>query len=449
MHWRPGKQLSKGRYTILGEPLGKGGFAITYRAKDEQQGNDVVIKTLNREAINASNYTQINSDFRAEATKLRQLTNKLNHHHIVRYENVFIAKQGARELPCIVMEYIEGETLDQRVKQAGILKETEALGYISQIGQALHDVHKQELLHRDIKPQNIMVRKATNQAVLIDFGIARDFIPDVTLPQTRLLTPGYAPPEQHREKARWGPFTDVYALAATLYYLLTGEKPISAPDREDAIFYRRRNDPLQEANKINSNVSNTVNQAIIRGMELDERKRPQIVQEWLELLANSKALELLANSKALASKNQSFLSNTPSTATVAQRSNSGEFASLEQSIHQQINQHRQSRNLPPLTLDSRITEQARNHSQAMASGQVPFSHEGFNARAEALAPGSAAENIAYDRGSSNPAKQAVQGWLKSSGHSQNICGKYDLTGIGVATNNKGEYYLTQIFLKRH
>lgn len=154
--------------------------------------------------------------------------------------------------------------------------------------------------------------------------------------------------------------------------------------------------------------------------------------------------------KAMASKNQPLQSNTSSTASVAQRTNSGEFASLEQSIHQQINQHRKSRNLPPLTVDSRITQQARNHSQAMASGKVPLGHDGFETRIQAIAipQRSAAENVAYNQGSSDPAKQAVQGWLKSTGHSQNIRGNYDLTGIGVAKNARGEYYFTQIFLKR-
>jgi uncharacterized protein YkwD len=154
--------------------------------------------------------------------------------------------------------------------------------------------------------------------------------------------------------------------------------------------------------------------------------------------------------QVMASQNQPFLSNKPSTPPVAQRSNSGQFTAMEQSVYQQINQYRKSQNLPPLTLDSRMTQQVKNHSQAMASGKLPLGHDGFEARIKAIAIpySSAAENVAYNQGSSDPAKQAVQGWLKSMGHSQNIRGNYDLTGIGVAKNARGEYYFTQIFLKR-
>lgn len=160
----------------------------------------------------------------------------------------------------------------------------------------------------------------------------------------------------------------------------------------------------------------------------------------------------IASDKALASKNQTLLSNQPSSATVTQRSNSGQFTAMEQSVHQQINQYRKSRKLPPLTFDARIAQQARNHSQAMASGRVPFSHNGFDQRAKAIAQvirfNGAAENVAYNQGASDPGKKAVQGWLNSTGHRKNIEGNFDLTGIGIVKNAKGYYYLTQIFIKR-
>ena len=159
-----------------------------------------------------------------------------------------------------------------------------------------------------------------------------------------------------------------------------------------------------------------------------------------------------ASYKALASKSQSFQLLKPSSATVAQRSNSAQFTTMEQSVYQQINQYRKSRKLPPLTVDAQIAQQARNHSQAMANGRVPFSHDGFDKRvkviAQAIPYSSAAENVAYNKGVADPGKQAVQGWLKSTGHRQNIEGNFDLTGIGIAKNAKGEYYFTQIFIKR-
>jgi len=133
------------------------------------------------------------------------------------------------------------------------------------------------------------------------------------------------------------------------------------------------------------------------------------------------------------------------------QSSSGAFTTLEQSIYHQINQYRQSRNLPPLKLELRISQQARAHSQEMASGRVPFGHQGFEQRLEAISRAvsyrAAAENVAYNEGYSDPATQAVQGWLKSAGHLTNIQGQYNLTGIGVAKNAKNEYYFTQIFIR--
>ncbi|MTJ53033.1 CAP domain-containing protein [Anabaena sp. UHCC 0253] len=121
---------------------------------------------------------------------------------------------------------------------------------------------------------------------------------------------------------------------------------------------------------------------------------------------------------------------------------------LEKSVFIQINEYRASQGLQKLNLNEKITQQARIHSQNMANGKVPFSHNGFEQRVKAipLKYDNAAENVAFNMGYSNPAQEAVSGWLKSPGHLKNIQGKYNLTGIGVATNNRGEVYLTQIFL---
>lgn len=127
------------------------------------------------------------------------------------------------------------------------------------------------------------------------------------------------------------------------------------------------------------------------------------------------------------------------------------YAALEQSVHQQINEYRRTLNLPPLTLDARMSAEARLHSQAMASGRVPFSHDGFQQRGDRLNRvipyRSVAENVAYNQGYSNPGQQAVQGWIKSPGHRENIEGQYNLTGVGITKNAKGEYYFTQLFIQ--
>ncbi|MGB3268101.1 MAG: CAP domain-containing protein, partial [Microcoleus sp.] len=127
---------------------------------------------------------------------------------------------------------------------------------------------------------------------------------------------------------------------------------------------------------------------------------------------------------------------------------SSSLPDLEKAVNQQINQYRASKNLPPLSVDPRITQQARIHSQNMASGKVKFSHEGFEGRVKAISIPyqSVAENVAYNMGYSDPVRNAVEGWIKSEGHRKNIEGQFNLTGIGIAKNAKGEYYFTQIFV---
>ncbi|MBV9387623.1 MAG: GUN4 domain-containing protein, partial [Chroococcidiopsidaceae cyanobacterium CP_BM_ER_R8_30] len=144
-------------------------------------------------------------------------------------------------------------------------------------------VHKNGLLHRDIKPQNIILRSSNNDAVLIDFGIARHFTPDLTQRHTEFLTPGFAPIEQYFGRSRRGAYTDVYAIAATLYAVLTGKTPPCALDRD----YETQNfgkDPLVPPKQINLHLSDKVNQAILKEMEIKPENCPQSIQDWLALL---------------------------------------------------------------------------------------------------------------------------------------------------------------------
>ncbi|MBD2446055.1 serine/threonine protein kinase [Nostoc sp. FACHB-152] len=267
MAWVSGQQLQSGKYTIEKE-IGEGGFGITYRARDNN-GDYVVIKTLNDQVQRSSNFAKFQQDFLNEAIKLA----KCSHPHIVQIHEVI----NEDSLWCIVMEYIDGENLASRVESQGVLSEAEALRYIQQIGEALIVVHNNGLLHRDIKPHNVMLRAGKSEAVLIDFGIAREFSQNLTQTHTQMLADGFAPIEQYDKRAKRGAYTDVYALAATLYCLLTGEIPTIAPIRAIGT-------SLEEPIKINSSISNKVNQAIIRGMELKLENRPQSVQEWLALI---------------------------------------------------------------------------------------------------------------------------------------------------------------------
>jgi uncharacterized protein YkwD len=128
---------------------------------------------------------------------------------------------------------------------------------------------------------------------------------------------------------------------------------------------------------------------------------------------------------------------------------STELRKLERRVHQMVNNYRLSKKLPPLTTNEIIAQQARSHSDALARKRLPFGHDGFDKRVKRISNflhyTVAAENVAYNKGYTDSAKNAVQCWLRSATHRENIKGNYKLTGIGVARNAQGIYYFTQIF----
>ncbi len=270
--WQPNQQLENGKY-IIEQYLGRGGFGITYIARQQPSGKLVAIKTLNPIAQNQADFPQQQVKFVKEAMRLT----KFNHPHIVQvYE--LIEHQG---LWGMVMEYIEGENLAAYIMSHGVMTEGQALPIIQQVGEALTFVHQQGFLHRDVKPDNIILRRDTLKPVLIDFGLAREFNFGEVQSLTNAITPHYAPIEQYQRRGVFGDYTDVYALAATLYFLLTKELPFPA-------HIRASNVPLVPPKQHNSRITDRVNNAILKGMALEPKDRPQSVQEWLNLLISQK-----------------------------------------------------------------------------------------------------------------------------------------------------------------
>ncbi|MBW4466755.1 MAG: serine/threonine protein kinase [Pegethrix bostrychoides GSE-TBD4-15B] len=262
-----GKTLQGGKYT-LDELLGQGGFGVTFKARHHLLGQTVVIKTLNLLNQSHPQFAKMEQQFQDEARRLALCV----HPNIVRVNDFF----EEENLPYLVMDYIPGQTLEQIVFPERPLPEATAIDYMQQIGAALEVVHANGLLHRDVKPQNIMLRQGTKEVVLIDFGIAREFTDGKTQTHTSLISEGYAPIEQYVMQERRTPATDVYGLAATLYALLTAQVPTASILRE------RR--PMPAPRDLRPELSAAVNQAVMRGMAVEAQYRPSTVSEWVALL---------------------------------------------------------------------------------------------------------------------------------------------------------------------
>ena len=276
MIWQPGQQLQGGKY-ILQQMLGQGGFGTTYKALHVRLNQPRVIKMPNLHLRHHPDYQRFVDRFIQEGQRLAELTAN-PHPHIVRAWDLF--EEG--DLPCLVMDFVSGETLSQWVRRQGALPEAEIVPCICQIGEALSFIHQAGLVHRDAHPGNVIVRP-DRKAILIDFGIAKDLIPSTHSTMGGAGNPRFAPYEQLTRGSR-KPTVDIYCLAATLYFAMTGECPVSSIER------KLHNTALIPPKQINPRISDRLNQAILKGMALEAGDRPQSMQEWLQTIAPPETL---------------------------------------------------------------------------------------------------------------------------------------------------------------
>ncbi|MBD1805833.1 protein kinase [Microcoleus sp. FACHB-SPT15] len=273
MNLTAGTVLLKGNY-VLDTQLGNGVFELTYRATNTQSGQTVVIKTLGE---NLRQHSEIDR-FKQKFLEMAERLSRCKHQNLVQVLDYF-EEAGC---PYLVMEYIPGQTLAALV-ESKVLPEAKSLEYIRQTANALSVLHKAGLLHRDVKPQNIIRRQDTDCVVLCEFGITCEFTAGVMQTHTNLLSAGYAPQEQYSLEAQRTRATDIYALAATLYDLLLGRPPLPAPVRQalqtknaDRLF-------LTELQQHTHKLSPTVKQALWQALAIAPQKRPQTVEAWLAL----------------------------------------------------------------------------------------------------------------------------------------------------------------------
>ena len=234
---RADSTLQSGKYRII-KKLGQGGFGITYLAENTLLLGKVAIKefffkdycerddSTSCVTIPKSGNREIVERFKQKFIKEARTIFKLNHPNIVRILDVFEENGTAY----YVMDYIEGESLGDMVKRRGAIPETEALGYVKDAASALEYIHSKNINHLDIKPGNLMKRKEDGKVLVIDFGVAKQY--DAVTSEGTTNTPvgislGYSPMEQYSKNGvqTFSPQSDVYALAATLFKLLTGNTP--------------------------------------------------------------------------------------------------------------------------------------------------------------------------------------------------------------------------------
>ena len=288
-HLPKGVRLNNGNYAV-GEVLGQGGFGITYKGGDLSLRRYVAIKEFFPQgcarqqstvqpggALSAADYAGVKAKFIEEARTLARFSDP----GIVRVFGVFEENNTAY----MVMEFLEGSTLSKRMADQTVLDEAEAVSIAEKIGGALKVVHEAGIIHRDLKPDNICLTK-DGRVVLIDFGTARAFASGKTVVQTTMLTPGYAPLEQYGQQARFGAYTDIYALAATLYHATTGQVPPQATDRASGV-------ELKAPRELNPKLSKTFSDAIVWAMQVKASERPQNVGAFLDAIKRPQAAPLV------------------------------------------------------------------------------------------------------------------------------------------------------------
>ena len=272
-----------GRYTIE-KVLGQGGFGITYLGMDELHEKQVAIKEFFPQGIvtrnieyqdtvtvtfvgEKDNYEKGKERFLKEARTMAKFSKDKG---IVKALDFFEINNTAY----IVMEYLEGVTLKQYLAENKRIDAEDLVELLVPLIEALDEIHSQGLIHRDISPDNIMVLP-DGRIKLMDFGAARDYTEFGEKSLSIVLKPGYAPPEQYQTHGVQGPWTDIYALCATMYKCITGENP---PDAIERVM----DDYLKKISAFGIPVLPQIEEAIIKGMSVAANDRYQNVGDFCE-----------------------------------------------------------------------------------------------------------------------------------------------------------------------
>ena len=265
--------------------LGAGGFGITYLGYDDNLDKPVAIKeylpsdfatrTADHSVVPKASASREGFKWGLDRfVEEARILARFEHRHIVKVHRRFEAHGTAY----IVMDYEEGETLSAYLERKGTLSEAELKEILYPLLDGLAVVHGDKLLHRDIKPDNIVIRDEDDSPVLLDFGAARQAIGAMSRSLEVIVTPGYAPIEQYSSQGNQGAWTDIYALGAVCYQALTGQVPEVATERV-------RHDPLiPVAQCYGSQASQGFLPAIDKALSVYREDRPPSVAAWRKML---------------------------------------------------------------------------------------------------------------------------------------------------------------------
>jgi len=261
MNLTVGTALQNGKY-LLGSILGQGELSITLQATQAYLNQTVVLKTLRPELQGQTNIAALKQRFIEESRRFAQC----QHPGLVRVVDLFV-ESG---LPFAAMDFVAGQSLSNLVQSQGPLSEAQAIQYIRQAGSALSVIHRNGLFHQNVNPDNLIRPRGSDVVVLVDYGIVHQTVKGTEDAQT--VEDCYAAIEQFQPQAKPSASTDIYALAGTLYFLLTGKKPVAAPLREHT--------SLLSPRQLKPQLSPVVEAAILSGLNMNAQSRPQTVAAW-------------------------------------------------------------------------------------------------------------------------------------------------------------------------